>query len=52
MKNKLIACFFLFPLVALSQKREWMQPAELWPDQNGNHIQAHGGGITKIGKNY
>jgi hypothetical protein len=27
-------------------------PGEIWPDQDGNHIQAHGGGILKIGKIY
>jgi hypothetical protein len=28
------------------------KPGALWPDNNGNHIQAHGGGIIKIGKTY
>jgi Glycosyl hydrolases family 43 len=27
-------------------------PSETWPDNNGNHIQAHGGGIIKYGKTY
>ena len=28
---------------------ETIKPGELWPDQRGEHIQAHGGGITKVG---
>ena len=28
------------------------KPGETWPDSNGNHIQAHGGGIIKIKKSY
>ena len=27
-------------------------PGEIWPDKDGNHIQAHGGGIIKIKKEY
>ena len=52
MKNS----WFLFLLFVtsglLAQNRQWILPGEVWPDQNGNHIQAHGGGITKIGKTY
>ena len=33
-------------------KLEIFQPGESWPDKNGNHIQAHGGGILKIKKTY
>lgn len=29
-----------------------IKPGELWPDADGNHIQAHGGGIVKLGKTY
>jgi hypothetical protein len=32
--------------------QDTIRPAELWPDNNGNHIQAHGGGIIKVGKTY
>ena len=28
------------------------RPGEVWPDADGNHIQAHGGGIIKIKKTY
>jgi hypothetical protein len=27
-------------------------PGEVWPDDKGNHVQAHGGGIIKVGKTY
>lgn len=33
-------------------KNEIIKPGELWPDENGNHIQAHGGGIIKIEETY
>jgi hypothetical protein len=52
MKNTFFAFLTIIPLFALSQKQEWINPTEVWPDQNGNHIQAHGGGITKVGKTY
>jgi hypothetical protein len=29
-----------------------IHPGEVWPDNNGKHIQAHGGGIIKMGKTY
>jgi hypothetical protein len=29
-----------------------IRPGEIWPDNNGIHIQAHGGGIIKIDKSY
>ncbi len=32
--------------------REEIKPGALWPDNNGNHIQAHGGGIVKLGDIY
>ncbi|WP_035641336.1 family 43 glycosylhydrolase [Flavobacterium gilvum] len=31
-----------------AQKQKGIHPGEIWPDTDGNHIQAHGGGITKI----
>ena len=53
-----IRVFIIFSLVASfhissnAQKQTIIKPTELWPDDKGNHIQAHGGGITKIGKTY
>ena len=29
-----------------------IKPGEVWPDDHGNHVQAHGGGIIKVGKTY
>ena len=29
-----------------------IRPGEAWPDNKGNHIQAHGGGIIQLGKYY
>ena len=29
-----------------------IKPGELWPDDRGQHIQAHGGGIIKLGDTY
>lgn len=29
-----------------------IKPGSIWPDEDGNHIQAHGGGIIKIRKTY
>ena len=29
-----------------------IHPGEVWPDNKGKHIQAHGGGIIKLGKTY
>lgn len=33
-------------------KTDIIKPGELWPDNRGKHIQAHGGGIIKIGAIY
>ena len=35
-----------------AQKQNIIHPCEVWPDEDGNHIQAHGGGIIKINKTY
>jgi hypothetical protein len=42
--------FFLFSILltglsAVSQNNTLIKPGELWPDTEGNHINAHGGGI-------
>jgi hypothetical protein len=36
----------------LAQKQNAIRPGEIWPDTDGKHIQAHGGGIIKIGNTY
>ncbi|MEO6550855.1 MAG: family 43 glycosylhydrolase [Ferruginibacter sp.] len=38
--------------VALAQKQHAINPGEIWPDTDGNHVQAHGGGIIKTGRTY
>ncbi|PTQ93662.1 glycosyl hydrolase family 43 [Mucilaginibacter yixingensis] len=37
---------------ALAQKLDRINPGEVWPDDRGAHIQAHGGGITKVKDTY
>lgn len=43
--------FFIF-ISAHAQQQDVIHPGAVWPDNNGEHIQAHGGGIIKIGKHY
>ncbi|WP_114941229.1 family 43 glycosylhydrolase [Mucilaginibacter endophyticus] len=45
----IITLFLTFPCVA---QKNIIKPGEIWPDQHGDHIQAHGGGIIKLGKYY
>jgi hypothetical protein len=35
-----------------AQQSGLIRPGELWPDNNNNHIQAHGGGIIKLKDTY
>jgi len=43
----------LFLLTSLvSADPQLIQPGEVWPDDRGRHIQAHGGGIIKLGDTY
>jgi hypothetical protein len=49
--------FFLPATTALSLcfsawSADVIHPGELWPDSDGKHIQAHGGGITKVGDTF
>lgn len=37
---------------ALFAQNKSINPGAVWPDQNGEHVQAHGGGIIKIKKTY
>ncbi len=39
-------------MLASAQKQKAIQPGETWPDNNSNHIQAHGGGIIRLDKTY
>ncbi len=35
-----------------SAARHCIQPGEVWPDDRGRHIQAHGGGVIKLGDTF
>ena len=37
---------------AYAQRQKIINPGEVWPDNRGEHIQAHGGGIIKIKNTY
>ncbi len=45
------AAFFVTALAALAAPQT-IKPGELWLDDRAEHIQAHGGGILKLGKTY
>lgn len=51
-KHLLTVCFTALLPFAFAQKQTAIRPGEVWPDEAGNHIQAHGGGIIKLGKTY
>jgi len=51
-KGLLLTISLFFISSAMCQQLNAINPGEVWPDNNGNHIQAHGGGIIKIGKTY
>ncbi|GGG98365.1 family 43 glycosylhydrolase [Pedobacter zeae] len=42
----------LHSLTGIAQTRNEIVPGEVWPDDKGNHIQAHGGGIIKVKDTY
>lgn len=48
----LIILTVLISLPALAQNINEIRPGELWPDADGKHVQAHGGGIIKIKDTY
>src|SRR3954447_26625190 len=39
-------------LVSTMHAAATINPGEIWPDDRGKHIQAHGGGILKLGDLY
>ncbi|HTJ13659.1 MAG TPA: TIM-barrel domain-containing protein [Dinghuibacter sp.] len=43
---------FFLTLVCVSTLSAQIAPGKSWPDADGNHIQAHGGGILKVGDVY
>lgn len=40
------------PAQSPATDRKWIEPGAIWPDDRGQHIQAHGGGILKEGDTY
>ncbi|MBQ7461976.1 MAG: family 43 glycosylhydrolase [Bacteroidaceae bacterium] len=51
MVNRLSMILILLPLMLAAQDGT-IQPGKLWPDDEGRHINAHGGGILKHGDTY
>ena len=51
MARRLLFILFLLPLLAWGQA-VGIQPGKLWPDDEGKHINAHGGGILKYEDTY
>jgi hypothetical protein len=49
---RIVACCLLFTNQVHAQQPSTFNPGELWPDVDGNQIQAHGGGIIKKGNVY
>lgn len=50
--NKITIVILLTNFSILAQKQSIVIPSEVWRDNDGNQIQAHGGGIIKLGKIY
>src|SRR5262245_27617130 len=51
--SKVLAAILLTATASVaSASPETIRPGEVWPDDRGKHIQAHGGGILKVGDTY
>jgi hypothetical protein len=48
----LAAAAFLLTSIRAVAAPQTIKPGELWPDDRGQHVQAHGGGIIKLGDTY
>src|SRR5882757_9657508 len=52
-KGAMLVAAFVIGVSAHAQiETNTIKPGELWPDDRGQHIQAHGGGIIKIAETY
>jgi hypothetical protein len=40
------------PLLFAQSATDTIKPGQIWPDDKGQHIEAHGGGIIKVKNNY
>lgn len=52
MKYTFTIVYFLCSITAAFAQKTFIAPGQTRPDQNGNHVQAHGGGIIKIKNTY
>jgi Glycosyl hydrolases family 43 len=52
LKSLLAAILLLLTPSLLHAAPQLINPGAVWPDANDNHIQAHGGGIIKVGDTY
>jgi hypothetical protein len=48
----LLLSAILCSITAASAAPQLIRPGEIWPDDRGQHVQAHGGGILKMGDTY
>ena len=49
----IVVLYCLLPVAVIrAQQQSVIRPGEVWPDESGKHIQAHGGGIIKIKNTY
>ena len=47
--KKIVFTATIMLLCLAAKPAETVKPGEIWPDDRGQHVQAHGGGITKVG---
>jgi len=52
MKRYFITLSVVFMSITMFAQNKNIDPGAVWPDNNGDHIQAHGGGIIKIKSTY
>ena len=50
--NAFLLSVSILLLIQFASAQNIIRPGEIWPDNNGKHVQAHGGGIIKIGNTY
>ena len=48
----LLVCCFSFSILIAQSKNDLITPGEVWKDNDGNAINAHGGGILYFNKTY
>lgn len=48
----MLAALFLLCCISASAQQALLRPGEVWPDNNGLHVNAHGGNIILVGDTY